>query len=169
VTRARPWGIITGAVPPTRGPRSEIVALTLTTDPSPAEREAALALRFRVFVTEQGVPRELERDAHDATAPSVVILDGGEAVATGRLRLVDPDAGVAKVERVAVARDRRGEGLGRRVMAALEARARELGARRVTLGAQESAVPFYEVLGYRVHGEPFLDAGIVHRAMERAL
>jgi predicted GNAT family N-acyltransferase len=34
--------------------------------------------------------------------------------------------------------------------------------------AQEYAVPFYEKLGFRVVGEPFLEAKIVHYAMEKS-
>ena len=54
-------------------------------DPAAAPwREAALRLRERVFVLEQGVPLELEHDAHDATAWHAVLVDGGEVVATRR-------------------------------------------------------------------------------------
>jgi predicted GNAT family N-acyltransferase len=35
------------------------------------------------------------------------------------------------------------------------------------LDAQEYAVPFYEKLGFRISGEPFLDANIIHYAMEK--
>ncbi|HMV68643.1 MAG TPA: GNAT family N-acetyltransferase [Myxococcota bacterium] len=31
--------------------------------------------------------------------------------------------------------------------------------------AQDDAVPFYEALGYRAEGEPFVQAGVLHRAM----
>lgn len=135
--------------------------------PDAAERAAAYALRARVFIDEQRVPADLERDAHDDTASHVVLLAGADAVATGRVRLIE--AGLAKVERVAVDRAVRGTGLGRRVMDALEARARALGASRVKLAAQVSAVAFYERLGYVAFDPPFMDAGIPHRWMGKPL
>jgi predicted GNAT family N-acyltransferase len=45
----------------------------------------------------------------------------------------------------------------------------ERGALRMTLHARQTAVPFYERLGYRVVGEPFIEVGIPHRAMEKSL
>ncbi|TNF26730.1 MAG: GNAT family N-acetyltransferase [Deltaproteobacteria bacterium] len=141
--------------------------MRVTHEPDPATLEAAFRLRERVFVGEQGVPVELERDAHDATAHHVVLVDDAVAVATGRVRLVAPT--LAKVERVAVDRERRGAGVGRAVMAALEERAGQLGATTVRLAAQESAIGFYERLGYTAHGERFWDAGIPHRWMDKPL
>ncbi|PKN55836.1 MAG: GNAT family N-acetyltransferase [Deltaproteobacteria bacterium HGW-Deltaproteobacteria-14] len=141
--------------------------MRVAVEPDPTTLEAAFQLRQRVFVEEQGVPAALERDALDAVAHHVVLLEGERAIGTGRVRLVAPD--VAKVERVAVDVDRRGQGSGRRVMEALEERARALGAANVRLAAQESAVAFYQRLGYTAHGERFWDAGLPHRWMDKAL
>lgn len=143
--------------------------MRVVVDPEPVVLEAAFQLRQRVFIEEQGVPAELERDELDAVAHHVVLLagDGARAIGTGRVRLVNP--GVAKVERVAVAADQRGLGVGRRVMAALEDRARALGATSVRLAAQESAIPFYLRLDYTAHGERFWDAGLPHRWMDKPL
>ncbi len=136
-------------------------------EPDAAELEAAFTLRYRVFVDEQQVPLDLERDAYDQTASHVVVFDGaGAAVATGRVRRL---AGEAKVERVAVDRERRGEGLGRLVMDALEERARDLGVARLKLAAQRSAIAFYERLGYEGYGADFEEAGIQHRWMRKGL
>lgn len=141
--------------------------MRVVVDPDPTALEAAFALRERVFIAEQGVPADLERDALDAVAHHVVLLDGERAIGTGRVRLVAPD--VAKVERVAVDAARRGQGSGRRVMAALEDRARALGAAIVRLAAQESAIAFYSRLGYTARGERFWDAGLPHRWMDKPL
>lgn len=141
--------------------------MRVVVDPDPTTLEAAFALRERVFIAEQGVPADLERDALDAVAHHVVLLDGERAIGTGRVRLLAPD--VAKVERVAVDADRRGQGSGRRVMEALEDRARALGAGIVRLAAQESAIAFYLRLGYTARGERFWDAGLPHRWMDKAL
>lgn len=141
--------------------------ITTALNPSPAELASAMRLRERVFVDEQRVPPELEHDEHDKTAAHVVLLQGSVAIATGRVRLVD--AGLAKVERVAVDASLRRTGLGRLVMSALEERASGLGAARVKLAAQVSAIPFYEAIGYVAKGDVFMDAGIAHRWMSREL
>lgn len=145
---------------------------------------ASLALREGVFCDEQGVPPELERDALDGVATHAVLLDEPalvaevddvdgvdevgrpRAVATARVLVEDT---LAKVQRVAVARARRGEGLGRRIMEAVEDLARQAGAAKVKLASQVTAIPFYERLGYRARGPVFLDAGIEHRWMDKPL
>lgn len=141
--------------------------LRITKAPTVAERRAALSLRHEVFVREQGTPPDPEHDEDDAAAHHVVILRGERAIATGRIR-TDVDApGVAKAERIAVARDLRRTGLGRRVMRELELTAEQYAQCTIKLASQLSASRFYEQLGYEVRGEPFLQVGIEHIWMEK--
>lgn len=56
-----------------------------------AEREAAIGVRFRVFVDEQSVPPEEELDQADATATHAIALYLGQVVGTGRLIRLDAD------------------------------------------------------------------------------
>ncbi len=134
---------------------------------APGDLEALLALRERVFVQEQAVPPDLERDGLDHEATHFVARDPlGEVVGAARMRVV---GGAAKAERVAVRADRRGSGIGAALMRALEAEATRCGLSEVGLNAQESAIPFYEGLGYLAEGPTFDDAGIPHRHMRRTL
>jgi predicted GNAT family N-acyltransferase len=120
-----------------------------------------------VFVEGQDVPEDLELDGRDDEATHFLARRDGEPVGTARLR--DYGDGVAKVERVAVRDPHRGEGWGRRIMAAVEEHARGVGYERVHLAAQVPVVEFYERLGYEVVSEEFMDAGIPHRSMEKPL
>jgi predicted GNAT family N-acyltransferase len=129
---------------------------------SEMDREACFGVRRIVFIQEQQVPEEEEWDEHDATAVHFLATQGDRAVGTARLRVAD---GVAKAERVAVLKDARGLGVGLAVMEALHAEARAQGLKRVVLGAQCQAIPFYERLGYVAWGGKFDDAGIPHRWM----
>lgn len=122
-------------------------------------------IRFAVFVDEQHVPPELELDDRDPLCLHVLAVDGTQAVATGRL-----DVGYdGKIGRVAVLASHRRTGVGTLVMAHLHELARLHGLGRVWCNAQLSAAPFYERLGYRMHGEPFEEAGIPHVRMMFAL
>ena len=134
---------------------------------SEADLEAALDVRREVFVEEQDVPEDLELDGLDGEATHFLARRDGEAIGTARLR--DYGDGAAKVERVAVLEPHRGEGWGERIVAAVEAHARESGYERVHLAAQVPVVGFYERLGYDVVSEEFMDAGIPHRSMEKPL
>jgi predicted GNAT family N-acyltransferase len=131
----------------------------------------AHAVRRAVFVEEQGIDESLEIDGRDDEAVHVVVYerrdDDGWPVATGRLR--PPNGGVAKPERIAVRRAHRDEGLGRRVMTAIEREAREQGCRLSRLHAQTDVEEFYHGLGYETTSEPFQEAGIQHVEMEKRL
>jgi predicted GNAT family N-acyltransferase len=131
-----------------------------------AERRAALALRHAVFVDEQGVPVELEVDEHDDDALHLVALDQDRLVGTCR---VVRDGARAKFGRLVVARDARGAGIGRALLDYAERRSRADGAHEMVLTAQVAAMGLYERAGYTARGDVFLDAGIEHMTMEKAL
>ena len=141
-------------------PTGEVVRIT-----AEADLATALAIRREVFIDEQGVPEDLELDGRDDEATHFLARADGVPVGTARIR--DYGDGVAKVERVAVREPYRGEGWGRRIMAAVEEHAGETGYERVHLAAQLPVVGFYERLGYEVASEEFMDAGIPHRSMEK--
>ena len=130
------------------------------------ELPQVMALRVAVFCEEQGVPEELERDAHDATALHLVVDEGG--VVAGTCRLVG-DGEVMRLGRMAVARERRGAGLGALLLAGAHEAARAAGAREVELHAQVDVRGFYERAGYVAEGEVFEEAGIAHVTMRRPL
>ena len=131
-----------------------------------AEVAAALALREEVFCGEQGVSLAEERDGRDEEALHLVVVDDGVVVGTCRLLV---EGTTVKLGRMAVSRTRRGLGLARALITEAEARARALGGERIVLAAQLSAQPLYDRAGYAAFGEVFLDAGIEHVMMAKAL
>ena len=145
-------------------PTGPVVIRKVTT---PEDLARCLDLRRVVFIDEQGVPEHEELDDLDPVCTHLLALGGGEPVGTARLR--DPGGDAAKAQRVAVLRAWRGAGVGRALMRALEEEARAMGKSEVVLGAQITAIPFYERLGYAAEGDPFDDAGIPHRWMRRRI
>ena len=145
---------------------SDDIVRVSTDDP---EFEDAMAIRIEVFVEEQGVPEEIERDEYEAESEHFVAYrdaDSGDAVGTSRLREKD---GLAKIERVAVLESARGERWGERLMAAAEERARARGFDEVVLNAQTRVEAFYHRLGYESVGDEFDEAGIPHVEMRKSL
>lgn len=77
-----------------------------------------------------------------------------------------PEKGVGKLMQMAVDPQRQGEGIGRKLVVALEMRAfGELGLEEVFCHAQNSAMGFYDTLGWETDPEEFEEAGIPHHRM----
>jgi len=130
-------------------------------------REAG-AIRQQVFVQEQRIPADMEWDAADASCVHAVAFNRfGLPLATGRL--LEHVPGVAKIGRMAVLRSMRGSQIGRHVLDALMAAARQRGDREVLLHAQTSAAGFYRRAGFTPRGPEFEEAGIAHIEMVCAL
>ncbi|MBC1360635.1 GNAT family N-acetyltransferase [Listeria welshimeri] len=132
-------------------------------------KQAALKIRNDVFVVEQHVDPELEWDEFDEMDSVDMFVDyaeDGTPLATGRFRVKD---GYGKVERICTQKIARGTGSGRRIMEAIEKEAEKRGLKILKLGAQLTAIPFYEKLGYETCSEIFLDANIEHKEMKKTL
>jgi predicted GNAT family N-acyltransferase len=124
-------------------------------------------LRIKVFIGEQGVAAAEEKDDFDEVSLQIVGLDDTGVIATCRPR--DLGSGEWKLERMAVERRLRGNGVGRQLLAGAESEARERGARAIVLHAQRRAESFYAAKGYVAKGEVFLEAEIEHVRMRKAL
>lgn len=128
----------------------------------------AAQVRNEVFIQEQGIPVDMERDQADETTVHAVVRNRlGLAVGTGRLLQHGP--GVGRIGRMAVNRVLRGSNLGRDVLRALMQAAAQRGDHEVLLHAQRTAEGFYTRLGFTPRGEPFEEAGIVHIEMSHPL
>jgi GNAT superfamily N-acetyltransferase len=122
----------------------------------PVARELIAAVQ-QEYVERYGGPDDSPVDPLDFTPPRgcfVVAYDGAEAVATGGLRPAED--GAMEIKRMYVRPEWRGRGLARVVLADLEQRARDLGAKRIVLETgerQPEAIRLYETSGYaRIDG-----------------
>ena len=121
-------------------------------------------IRTVVFVEEQNVAPEIERDGRDAEcAHAIAESAAGEAIGTGRLM---PDG---RIGRMAVLRAWRGRGVGAAILRALMDEARRRGFRETHLHAQSHAKDFYARHGYVPCGDEYLEAGIPHVEMRARL
>jgi len=142
----------------------EIEIKLVETEP---EMESAVAVRFRVFVSEQSIPPEEELDNADATASHAIALCQGQVVGTGRL--VFCEDGWAQIGRMAVDAEWRRKGVGSRILRFLEESALDLGLHHCMLHSQEYVRGFYAAHGYHEHGDTFLEVDIPHVEMRKEL
>ena len=118
------------------------------------------ALRTEVFIYEQQVPEAMEWDEFDAISTHVLVRNfDGQPVGTARLL---PDGHIG---RMAVLKEWRNKGYGGAMLQKLLEELSNRHEKKVMLNAQTSAVKFYEKFGFKVSGNEFWEAGILHVRM----
>lgn len=128
----------------------------------PAE---ARKIRQEVFIEEQKFSYEFDETDHI----SIHILLYCDGIPAGTGRLFKDNDGSWHIGRIAVDKEFRGKHLGEEIMRRIEAKARELGAKKTILSAQCRVRGFYEKCGYTAYGDVYLDEYCEHISMEKEL
>jgi predicted GNAT family N-acyltransferase len=87
----------------------------------------------------------------------------------GTLLLTPMQGTTVQMRQVAVDDQKQGLGIGRLMVVESEAEALRRGFTRMMLHARDTAVPFYEKLGYERVGAEFIEVGIRHQEMGKQL
>lgn len=125
--------------------------------------EQGFAIRREVFVEEQGFPPDEDIDGLDPVCDQFLVYDDTTPIGTARVLYHDEGA---KIQRVAILKHARGQGLGQKLMIhILDFLMKKSDIHTVKLGAQLHAIPFYEKLGFRICSEVYLDCDQKHRDM----
>lgn len=115
-------------------------------------------------MNEQKYPISVEFDDHDKTCDHLLLTVDGTPAATARVFMTDEQT--AKIGRLAVLKEYRGQHLGAELIKELKKRSKALGAKKIYVSAQAYAVPFYEKYGFRAYGNEYLDIHIPHMDMD---
>ena len=138
--------------------------LSITLVKSKQQLDDAIDVRFRVYVLGQKIKKSVEFDGLEDVADHFVAYVGKAPVGTIRIRY--PRPGTAKIERLAVLMAYRKQGIGKKLMRHAERYLKRKGIKTVIMHAQRHAIGFYEALGYKVYGKPFMEARIPHVKMK---
>jgi len=120
----------------------------------------AVRIREKVFIEEQGYTNEF--DEFDYKSLHAVGYINNQPIATARIIIKDQ---VGKIGRVAVLKEHRKKGYGKEICHKLLAVAKEMKIKSFTLSAQIDKTNFYESLGFRKIGNPYLEDGTEHIEM----
>lgn len=133
------------------------------------EFEEYFYLRWKILRKPWNQPPGSEIDLHETESVHGMIMDhDGNAIAVCRIQM--NDRFTAQVRYMAVIDRYRTQGLGRKILAYLEVKAKEKGAQRIYLDARENAVDFYKSCGYKITRTSYLLFGeIQHYGMEKFL
>ncbi len=133
---------------------------------SPAYR-ATVDLRDSVLRKPLGLHFSADELEAEKDSLHIVCYRGDRLV--GCLVLRPLAGGDVRMRQVAVVPELQGQGIGTALIEYAEALARKIGFRRMVLHARDTAVSFYEKLGYCRFGNEFEEVTIPHWAMEKRL
>ena len=131
------------------------LSLSISAEPFDSDEARRLVAALDATLTELYPPEQRfgpnlkTEHLEDGRGTFVVARNADRAVGCGAIRLVDPTTAEAK--RMYVEPDYRGRGIGRAVLASLEAAARQLGAQRLVLETgvhQAAALTLYRRAGF---------------------
>ena len=117
-------------------------------------------IREQVFINEQKISSELEFDGLDNEALHILVFEGTNAIATGRM-LEDGHIG-----RIAVLSKHRSQNIGSKIITKFIEESKQKYYKRLYLSAQIQTIKFYEKLGFTIFGDTFMEANIEHQSME---
>lgn len=118
--------------------------------------------RWQILRKPWGFPPGSEKDEYEQVAEHRMILDSnGKVIACGRVHLNTSEE--AQVRHIAVATEHQGKGLGKLILTALEAVARQLGAERAITGSRELSLAFFSACDYQIEGEAPTELGTLKR------
>ncbi len=115
------------------------------------------------------IPLGLDLYDEDLESESVYrhfgVFDGEELIAC--LVIVPLESGKVQLKQMTVDEAFRGKGIGRLLMERVEECLVVSGVGEIRLHARETALGFYEQLGFVIEGERFLEVSILHRSMSK--
>lgn len=129
---------------------------------------AAFSLRYEVFVLEQKIAPTLEFDILDTPERQyLVMFDDQLPIATLRYQAFDSET--IQPDRFCVKSQYRHQGIGTALLHYYEELAKSDGYQKSRLSAEETALTFYQRLGYQQISTRYLEDGIWCVAMEKNL
>ncbi|RYZ36880.1 MAG: GNAT family N-acetyltransferase [Sphingobacteriales bacterium] len=129
--------------------------------------EQVIALRQRVLRAPLGL--DILNDDLEAEVQQIIFIYEKEGQVKGCVLLAQYDAETFKMRQMAVDSNEQGKGIGAELINAADMYAVNQGKSRIILHARETAIPFYEKLGYEAEGDTFTEVGLPHRKMEKLL
>lgn len=133
--------------------RRDTASLTIKIVESEDERLKAMLVRAIVYMHEQKCPFHEEFDLNDHTATQIIGLTADdEPVLTARVRYFN---GFAKIERLAIRSEHRGNGYAHQLLGFMLNLGRQKGFSQFYLHAQARLQPFYQRYGFQAVGGDF--------------
>lgn len=135
------------------------MAYTVKTVDWQSKREFVKRIRERVFVFEYRIPASAEFDHLDVSSDHILLLDGEQPIATGRLDKF------ANIGRIAILPSHRNQTVANIIIEHLLAIAKEKGLEQVTINTDLNRVDHYQEKGFCPSSKVFMEQGIAKQKL----
>jgi predicted GNAT family N-acyltransferase len=129
----------------------------------------AQMVELRSQVLRKPIGLDFTEEELDKEKDEILIGAFDEDEMIGCCMLTKTEEGELKLRQMAVKDDLQGTGIGASIISFAENIARDRGFGKMVMNARDSAVGFYEKLGYKVVGDAFTEVNLPHHKMEKRL
>ena len=126
------------------------------------EMKDVFDIRKKVFVLEQNFTEKEEFDEYDDSSDHIIVLFQQKPIGCARVRKIGNDI---KIERIALLKEFRGMGFGKKIIRFLIKYSQEKSPDNIYISAQSRLRNFYTKLGFEQVGENYDECGIDHIKM----
>ncbi len=126
--------------------------IAIRTPKTKEDFKAYYALRYHVLREPLGQPHGSEKDDYEPISEHYMAVDDNTGQIVGAVKLFEKEPGVGQFSHLAVAEACQGQGIGRKLIDTVEARARTLGYSKLGTLTRLTATGFYEKCGYQPMG-----------------
>ena len=136
-------------------------------DHGTTEYQQMISLRSQILRQPLGLSFKAEELLEEKEHILIAAFDEDEIL--GCCMLCKVNDNTLKLRQMAVSNTVQGKGIGASIMHFAENLALDKGFSTIAMHARDSAVGFYEKLGYKVEGEGFIEVNIPHHVMVKKL
>lgn len=131
------------------------------------EYNKMLQLRNEVLRIPLGLTFTSEELANEKNDIFIGAFDEDQIIGCCILTIIDYKS--VRLRQMAVQKNQQGKGIGESILHFAENIARDNGYIKLMMHARNTAIGFYEKMGYNITGEKFIEANIFHHYMEKKL
>ena len=129
----------------------------------------AQMVELRSEVLRKPIGLDFTEEELDKEKDEILIGAFDEDEMIGCCMLTKTEEGELRLRQMAVKDDLQGTGIGASIISFAENLARDKGFGKIVMHARDTAVGFYEKLGYKIVGDAFTEVNLPHHKMEKPL
>lgn len=111
-------------------------------------------LRYKVLREPWGQSRGTEKDDYEPISEHLMAIDDQTGKVYGVVKLFEKEPGIAQFSHMAVLKDKQGTGIGKMLIEAVEALARQKGYTKIGAMSRLTTTHYFDRFGYLIKGIP---------------